>query len=158
MLENLANLYQEIIIEHSKNPRNAGTLDSPNTKKKLGINPSCGDKLLLTADIENNTFANIKHNSEGCSIFRASCSLMSQMLIGKTLPEAENIIKQYIKIITFDNNPDSVTDEEYKILGKLAVFQNIQNYPARVKCAALFARTLEDLIQNDDQEDIATTE
>ena len=149
MLENLANLYQELILEHSKSPRNAGVLDTPTSKKGLGINPSCGDKLLLSLDIQDNIIVGIKHDSDGCSIFRASCSLMSQLLIGKTIQEAEEILSLFIRLITFDEN-NTFTAEENKKLSKLLVFQNIANYPARVKCAALFTRTLQDLITNYD--------
>ena len=149
MLANLASLYQELILEHSKSPRNIGILDTPTSKKGLGINPSCGDKLILSLDIQDNIIIGIKPDRDGCSIFRANCSLMSQLLIGKTTKEAEEILKLFIRLITFDEN-NTFTEDEIKQLGKLQVFQNIANYPARVKCAALFTRTIQDLITNYD--------
>ncbi len=152
MLENLANLYQELILEHSKNPRHTGTCDSPTSKKGLGINATCGDKLVLSLDIKDGVIADIKHESDGCSIFRASCSLMSQLLIGKNKAEATEILSLFIRLITFDTD-NTFTDEELQMLGKLQVFQNIANYPARVKCAALFTRTLQDLLKNYDSMD-----
>lgn len=152
MLENLANLYQELIIEHSKNPRNAGTLNNPNTKKCLGINPSCGDKLVLFADIEDNKIIDIKYEGDGCSIFQASCSLMSQLLIGKTIKEAQELLDLFMKLIIFDDE-NSLSHEELKKLGKLQVFENIKNYPARVKCAALFVRTLQNILENKNPDD-----
>jgi len=160
MLENLAKLYQELIIEHSRNPKNSGTLDNEGTKKGLGINPSCGDKLVLFVDIKDNIILNIKHESDGCSIFRASCSLISQLLIGKSIDEAQNILDIFIKLITFNDNVESLTKEELKILGKLQVFENIRNYPARVKCAALFTRTLQDILanKNSNSENFTSTE
>ncbi|MGL4562636.1 MAG: Fe-S cluster assembly sulfur transfer protein SufU [Brevinema sp.] len=159
MLENLANLYQELIIEHSKNPRNAGVLDVPHVKKGLGINPSCGDKLLLSIHMDNDKLVAIKHDSDGCSIFRASCSLMSQLLMGKKKEEILEILEIYMRLITFDED-NKFSVEEKQLLGKLQVFENVRNYPARVKCAALFTRTLQDLLINYDSEDdiITSTE
>lgn len=152
MLENLANLYQELILEHSKSPRNAGLLETPTSKKALGINPSCGDKLILSIDMEDNIIKAIKHESDGCSIFRASCSMMSQLLSGKTKTEALEILDIYMRLITFDEN-NTFTPEELKLLGKLQVFENVANYPARVKCAALFTRTLQDMLNRYDEID-----
>lgn len=152
MLENLANLYQELILEHSKNPRHAGVLEPPNAKKGLGINPSCGDKLVLSLALKDGVIKDIKHDSDGCSIFRASCSLISQLLIGKSTQEAEQILEIFIRLITFDEN-NTFTPEELTLLGKLKVFENIANYPARVKCAALFTRTIQELLKNYDSID-----
>lgn len=152
MLENLANLYQELILEHSKHPLNTGVLESPPAKKGLGINPSCGDKLLLSIEIQDGIIQAIKHESDGCAIFRSSCSLMSQLLKGKNVTEAEEILALFITLITFDED-NHLTSEELKILGKLQIFENIRNYPARVKCAALFTRTIQDLITNYDSID-----
>lgn len=148
MLENLANLYQELIIEHSRNPRNIGVLESSIAKKGLGVNPSCGDKLLLSIEMDGDKITAIKHDSDGCSIFRSTCSLMSQLLIGKTTLEAKKIMDIFMKLITFDEQ-HQLSQEERHLLGKLEVFENIKNYPARVKCAALFARTLQNLLDND---------
>lgn len=152
MLENLANLYQELILEHSKNPRNTGLVETETAKKALGINPSCGDKLVLSIDMQDNKITALKHESDGCSIFRASCSMMSQLLIGKTKEEALEILEVFMRLITFDEN-NSFTPEELELLGKLQVFENVANYPARVKCAALFTRTLQDMLNRYDSID-----
>ncbi|MGL5956571.1 MAG: Fe-S cluster assembly sulfur transfer protein SufU [Brevinema sp.] len=152
MLENLAKLYQELILEHSKNPKNIGVVNSPTAKKGLGLNPSCGDKLILSLDIQDGIIKDLKHESDGCSIFRASCSMMSQILIGKTKEVAEEISTLFIRLITFDEH-NTFSPEELKLLGKLQVFENVSRYPARVKCAALFTRTLQDLLKNYDSID-----
>ncbi|MGL4677546.1 MAG: Fe-S cluster assembly sulfur transfer protein SufU [Brevinema sp.] len=152
MLENLANLYRELILEHSKNPKNTGLIESPTAKKGLGINASCGDKLVLSLEIQDGIIKDLKHESDGCSIFLASCSMISQMLVGKDIIEAEEILNLFIRLITFHEN-NTFNPRELKLLGKLQVFENIAQYPARVKCASLFTRTLQDLIKNYDSID-----
>ncbi|MGL4394733.1 MAG: Fe-S cluster assembly sulfur transfer protein SufU [Brevinema sp.] len=156
MLENLANLYQELILEHSKNPRNTGVLDSPNAKKGLGVNPSCGDKLLLSIELDGDVITAIKHDSDGCAIFRSVCSMMSQTLTGKTKAEALEILEIYMRLITFDEE-NKFSPEEKQLLGKLQIFENVRNYPARVKCAALFTRTLQDLLENESDDEIISS-
>lgn len=140
----LAALYQEIILEHSRKPRNFGALACPPAIEGLGHNPSCGDKLVLFVQLEGDIIKDIKHNSEGCAIFSASCSLLSAHLIGKSKPEVLEILDIYLKLITLSDSVPS--DAELTKLGKLGVFQNIRQYPARIKCAALFTRTLQSLL------------
>ena len=154
-MSDLSALYQEIILEHSRKPRNFGVLASPPAIEGLGLNPSCGDKLVLFVQKEGDKIADIRHDSEGCAIFKASCSLMSSFLIGKTADEAQILLELYLKLVTLDD--DIPTDEELKKLGKLAVFQNIRNYPARVKCAALFVRTMQNIL-NGGQDPVNTEE
>lgn len=147
MSNNLAGLYQELILEHSRNPRNFGTLPVPPAQESLGINPSCGDKLVLYLERNGNNIVNIKYDNEGCAIFKASCSLMSQMLVGKTIEEAKKILGVYMDTLMLSNNvPDN---ESIKLLGKLKIFENVKNYPVRVKCAALFARTMQSMLDNE---------
>ncbi|MGL5254334.1 MAG: Fe-S cluster assembly sulfur transfer protein SufU [Brevinema sp.] len=148
-MSDLSALYQEIILEHSRKPRNFGVLTSPPAMEGLGLNPSCGDKLVLYVQLDDDKIADIRHNSEGCAIFKASCSLMSSFLIGKTSSEAQIILELYLKLITLDEA--DLLDEDLKKLGKLAVFQNIRNYPARVKCAALFVRTMQNILNGGDE-------
>ncbi|MGL4388365.1 MAG: Fe-S cluster assembly sulfur transfer protein SufU, partial [Brevinema sp.] len=131
---------------------NVGVCDSPKAKKGLGVNPSCGDKLLLSMEMDNDMIVSIKHDSDGCSIFRSSCSMMSQLITGKTKTEALKILEIYMRLITFDEK-NEFSAEERHLLGKLQVFENVRNYPARVKCAALFTRTLQNLLENENSEE-----
>ena len=133
MLNNLANLYQELILDHSRNPRNLGELPSPPAFQRVGSNPLCGDKLI-------------------------TCSMMSEFLKGKTTEEATIALNHFMILITLTEDNITLSKENLDSLGKLGVFDNIRNYPARVKCAALFARTIQSLIENPEGEITITSD
>ncbi|MGL4524420.1 MAG: Fe-S cluster assembly sulfur transfer protein SufU [Spirochaetia bacterium] len=158
MLSNLAALYQDLILEHSSNPLNQGELATPPAYQRVGANPLCGDKLVAYIEYENEKILNIKFRGEGCSIFMSAASILSQALIGKTKNEATQLLSLFMTLITLTEEPKDMNDTDMKKLGKLVVFKNIRNYPARVKCAALFARTIESLIHNPDEKIIISSD
>jgi nitrogen fixation NifU-like protein len=112
----------------------------------MGANPMCGDKLKLFVQIDDQRIADIRFEGDGCAIFKASCSLLSEIVQGKTVAEAEHIIDTYLHHITQD---ETQADDNHT-LGKLAVFAGVRKYPVRVKCAALVARTLQSVLHDSD--------
>lgn len=127
-------LYQEVIIDHSKKPRNFGPMEDSSAKAE-GFNPLCGDRLTLQLKLENDVVKDVKFIGTGCAISIASASLMSETLKGKTRQEAEVLFQRFHQLLTSDTGK---SDD----LGKLAVFSGVREYPARVKCATLAWHTL----------------
>ena len=158
MLNNLANLYQELILDHSRNPRNLGELPSPPAFQRVGSNPLCGDKLIAYLELKDKKIINICYKGEGCTIFMSTCSMMSEFLKGKTTEEATIALNHFMILITLTEDNITLSKENLDSLGKLGVFDNIRNYPARVKCAALFARTIQSLIENPEGEITITSD
>jgi len=150
----LIQLYQELILEHSRHPRCYGSLPTPPAQYRMGANPMCGDKLKLFVQIDDQHITDIRFEGDGCAIFKASCSLLSEAVLGKTLPEADIIVQAYLHHVTKD---EAQTDESY-ILGKLAVFSGVRKYPVRVKCATLVARTLQSVLHDSDTNAIISSD
>ena len=131
----LKDLYQEVIVDHNRNPRNFGKLD--NADKKLeGFNPLCGDRLTLYLKINNDQIDDITFDGAGCAISVASASLMTDAMKGKSIEEAESIFNEFHDLVT---NEDEI---DFDKMGKLAVLAGVRNYPTRVKCATLCWHTL----------------
>ena len=139
---NLKDLYQEVIVDHNRNPRNFGKLDDAN-KELEGFNPLCGDRLKLYLKINNDHIDDISFDGSGCAISVASASLMTDLMKGKSINEAENIFNEFHDLVTHDNEID--LDK----MGKLAALAGVREYPARVKCATLCWHTLNSLLQGD---------
>ena len=148
----LKDLYQEVIIDHNRSPRNFGKLENP-TQVAEGYNPLCGDKLNLYLKTENSVITDVSFDGSGCAISVASASLMTDSLKGKTTEEAEQLFQNFHNLIMVEENPD--TDEMQK-LGKLAALAGVKEDPARVKCATLCWHTLHSAMQGDNA--AATTE
>lgn len=127
-------LYQEIILDHSKRPRNCHPMEDA-TRKAEGYNPLCGDKLKLFIKIENDIVRDVSFVGSGCAISTASASLMTESLKGKTREEALKLLDKFHELLTTDT---PVSQD----LGKLVVFCGVRDYPARVKCATLAWHTL----------------
>lgn len=151
MRDEISQLYQEVILDHNKNPRNFGKLE-PHTHFAKGHNPLCGDKIDLYLTIEDNIIKDIKFEGNGCAISKASASIMTTLLKGKTIEEAKQMFNDFIHIVTAD------TEEELDLesLGKLAVFSGVREFPARIKCASLAWHTLENAIEQ--KNEIISTE
>lgn len=132
----LRDLYQEVIIDHARNPRNFGTVDNL-THHAEGFNPLCGDQLSLELNIENDVIKDCKFKGTGCAISTASASLMTQILNGKTVADAEKTLKEFIEMVT------TTPQDEHNALGKLTILAGVHEYPARVKCATLAWHTLQ---------------
>ncbi len=133
-------LYQEVIIDHSKKPRNFGAMED-STSKAEGFNPLCGDRLTLQLKLENEIVKDVRFTGAGCAISVASASLMSEALKGKTRQEAEAMFERFHLLLTSDAGKSEG-------MGKLAVFSGVREYPARVKCATLAWHTLHAALQN----------
>lgn len=138
MSDDLRELYQEVILEHNRNPRNFGELATSNHEAR-GHNPLCGDQVTIYLDIEGDVIQDIHFDGQGCAISRASASLMTAALKGKSIQEAEKEFDAFRAMITAESEFSSEQVEE---LGKLAVFSGIRGYPSRVKCAGLPWHTL----------------
>ena len=138
----IKDLYQEIIVDHNRNPRNFGTIDNAD-KVMEGFNPLCGDKLKLYLKTEGQNITDISFDGSGCAISVASASLMTDAMKGKSIDEAELLFKSFHELITNENRADE------KSLGKLAVLAGVKYFPARVKCATLCWHTLHSAITGD---------
>lgn len=131
----LRDLYQEIILEHSKNPRNFRVMETANRTAE-GYNPLCGDHYTVFLDVTNDSIRDLSFQGAGCAISKASASMMTQALKNKTPAEAEEFFSRFHRIVTGDANGDAES------LGKLAAFAGVSEFPSRVKCATLAWHTL----------------
>ena len=143
-------LYQEIIIDHSKRPRNCHTMDDANHRAE-GYNPLCGDQLKLFLKLEDDVVKDVSFVGSGCAISPASASLMTESLKGKSREEALKLLDKFHELLTTDT---PVTKE----LGKLVVFCGVRDYPARVKCATLAWHTLKSALTSEADVPVITTE
>ena len=147
----LRELYQEVILDHGKNPRNH-RFPEPYNREGRGYNPLCGDKITLRLQLDGDTISDIGFIGQGCAISQASCSTMTEALKGRTLAEAEGLFDKFHSMVTSDQDPSDDLDA----LGKLAVFGGVREFPMRVKCATLGWHTLNQALQN--EEGVAKTE
>ena len=138
----IKDLYQEIIVDHNRNPRNFGIINDAD-KIIEGFNPLCGDKLKLYLKTEGKNIADISFDGSGCAISVASASLMTDAMKGKSINDAELLFNSFHNLITNENGVDE------KNLGKLAVLAGVKDFPARVKCATLCWHTLHSAITGD---------
>ena len=138
----IEDLYQEVILHHSKSPRNFGVLENAN-RSADGHNPLCGDKLRLTLIVEDGRVKDLRFSGEGCAISTASSSVMTDLLKGKSEEDARRMLHAFHALVTGES-PDADAPE----LGKLEVFSGVSRFPVRVKCAMLPWRTLESALGN----------
>lgn len=153
-MSDLRDLYQELIIDHSKKPRNFRVIDDPD-RWADGFNPLCGDKLRLYLRIKDDVIEDAAFKGAGCAISTASASIMTSMLKGQTVGQAENLFNTFHTLIT---RPEGMEDPAHAGvgLGKMAVFAGVNEFPARVKCATLAWHTLKNAL--DQKEAPAQTE
>jgi nitrogen fixation NifU-like protein len=133
----LRELYQEVILDHNKSPRNYRRMEDAD-RKIDGYNPLCGDHFTLFVKFENGVIKDISFEGAGCAISKASASVMSAAVKGKTIEEAEELFKNFHKLVRGEADPM----DDFENLGKLAAFSGVSEYPARVKCATLAWHTL----------------
>ena len=141
----IKDLYQEVIIDHNRSPRNFGKLEDA-TQVAEGYNPLCGDKLNLYLKTEDDVITDVSFDGSGCAISVASASLMTDSLKGMTTEEAKQLFQNFHNLIMEEQNPDN---DEMQKLGKLAALAGVKEYPARVKCATLCWHTLHSAMQGD---------
>ncbi len=150
-MNELQELYQQVILDHNKNPRNFGKLE-PATHHAEGHNPLCGDNVTVELFLDaNGVIRDIHFSGSGCAISKASASIMTTVLKGKTKHEAEKIFEQFQHLVTADMS--EIADLES--LGKLAVFAGVKEFPARIKCASLSWHTMTAALHG---EEIVSTE
>lgn len=150
-MSELRELYQELILEHSKAPRNYRHPDAANRSAE-GYNPLCGDHFTVFLDVEGDTIRDVGFQGSGCAISKASASLMTQSLKGKTRAEAAHLFEQFYKLVTGQSKLNGNQSE----LGKLAVFSGVSEFPARVKCATLAWHTLQTALEG--KQEMVSTE
>ena len=141
-MEDLTDVYNELIMEHSMNSYNKKKLDHADFCE-IGHNPNCGDEITLELKMNGNVIEDMAFSGHGCAISQASTSIMIDTLKGKTIEQAKEIIKTFIEMIKRE-----ITDEEeLKKLEDAIAFKNVSNMPARVKCALLAWHTVEDILK-----------
>ncbi len=145
MSSELRELYQEVILDHNKRPRNFHRMEEANRHAE-GYNPLCGDHLTVYLHLEGDRIVQLSFEGNGCAISKASASLMTEGLKGKTLEEAQSLFKKFHKMVT--GSPGSPADPD---LGKLAVFAGVCEFPSRVKCASLAWHTLNSALEGRDE-------
>jgi len=131
-MSELGELYQELIVDHSKHPRNFGKLD-PADHQATGYNPLCGDKVTVYLKLKDGLVSEARFDGVGCAISTASASLMTERIKGKTLAEAEALFQNFHELVTAGRSEPEAMEQ----LGKLKVFSGVKDYPVRVKCATL---------------------
>ena len=152
-MSDLKDLYQEVILDHNRSPRNFRELDGAN-RKADGYNPLCGDRLTLFLRVEGNVITDATFQGTGCAISKASASLLTESVKGKTVVEAEALFRRFQHMVT------SATDsgEDFTDLGKLFVLSGVREFPVRVKCASLAWHTLRSAVGPDKKDEPVTTE
>lgn len=145
-MSELNDLYQEVILDHNKNPRNFREIETA-TKTADGNNPLCGDALRVYVEMENDLVKDVAFKGSGCAISKASASMMTQTVKGKTRTEAETLFTEFQKMVT--GELDAEQDENS--LGRLKIFAGVLEFPARVKCASLSWHTLHAALNNEQE-------
>lgn len=143
MLE-LKDLYQEVIVDHNRSPRNFGKLEDADRILE-GFNPLCGDRLILYLNLDGDRISDIRFDGSGCAISIASASLMTEAMKGKTIAEAEQIFNRFHDLVTASTAP-----ADFETFGKLAALAGVRDYPTRVKCATLCWHTLHSALTGDE--------
>ena len=143
-MEDLNDVYNDLIMEHSMNSYNKKQLENPDYEEK-GHNPNCGDEISLELKFDGNKIKDLAFLGHGCAISQSSTSIMIDTLKGKTIDEAKEIIKTFIEMI----KRETTDEKELEKLEDAIAFRNIANMPARVKCALLAWHTMEDMLNKD---------
>ncbi len=146
MLDDLRDLYQEVVFDHNRNPRNFRKMEDADRTVE-GHNPLCGDRITLYLKFDDGRIADVSFQGQGCAISTASASLMTEIVKGKTIEEAEGLFEAFHKIVT--GQDDDLKLEE---LGKLAVLAGVRQYPSRIKCATLPWHSLEAALKGEEQQ------
>jgi nitrogen fixation NifU-like protein len=141
-MSELSELYQQVILDHNKKPRNFRKLETANQKAE-GFNPLCGDQLTVYVRLENNAVENISFEGTGCAISKAAASMMTQAVKGKTKDEAEKLFTEFHEMVTGEGEADN------RKLGNLQIFSGVREFPVRVKCATLAWHTLHAALNNE---------
>jgi nitrogen fixation protein NifU and related proteins len=150
-MEDLRELYQEVILDHNKKPRNYGKLEGANRESE-GLNPLCGDHMTVYLDVEGDRIENVSFEAQGCAISKASASLMTEAIKGKRLQEIEPLFEKVHAMLTAPQGEEVQTEG----LGKLAVLSGVRDYPSRIKCASLSWHAMRAALKEDNKAPVST--
>ena len=145
-MSELSELYQQVILDHNKKPRNFRKLENANHTAD-GYNPLCGDQLTVYLDLEEGTVKEVGFEGSGCAISKASASMMTQAVKGKSKEQVENLFHEFHSMVTGELNEET----EENSLGNLKIFAGVREFPVRVKCATLPWHTLHAALNKQDQ-------
>lgn len=137
----LEELYQEMVMDHNRRPRNAKVLDDA-TGSAEGFNPLCGDQITVYLKVDNDEIIDVGIQALGCAISKASASMMSESIKGKSVEQAEHVFNEFRQMIT-------AKEYDEDTLGDLEILSGVSQYPARIKCAVLSWHALESVLKND---------
>ena len=143
-MSDLSELYQEVILDHNRRPRNFRVLDAP-THRAEGYNPLCGDRLNLFVQVDGDTISDVTFQGSGCAISKASASLMTDAVKGHSVAEARDLFERFHRMVT--TPPDAPVED----LGKLSVLAGVREFPVRVKCASLAWHTLKAALSREEK-------
>jgi nitrogen fixation protein NifU and related proteins len=145
-MSELSELYQQVILDHNKKPRNFRKPETANHSAE-GYNPLCGDQLTVYLDLENGLVKDVGFEGSGCAISKAAASMMTQAVKGKSKEQAENLFNEFHSMVTGELNEET----EENNLGNLKIFAGVREFPVRVKCATLAWHTLHAALNKQDQ-------
>ena len=148
----LRDLYQDVILDHSKHPRNFGRAEDCNHEAR-GNNPLCGDRVTVTLLVDGDTIQDVRFDARGCAISVASASMMTELVKGRTIEEANAVFERFHAVVT---RKGEIGPDELEALDKLAALVGVREFPMRIKCATLPWHTMTAALENSDGE--VTTE
>ena len=157
-MDDLEDLYREIILDHYRSPRNHGELPSPPAHRTEGFNPLCGDEIILTLLVEDGEVRDMKVSGHGCSISLSSASLMTGTVKGRSVADARTAMRSFKRMMTVgEGEPDGEAEEpvDLRSLGELAALQGVVKFPVRIKCATLAWNTLDQALHELESEPAA---
>jgi nitrogen fixation NifU-like protein len=143
-MSDLSELYQEVILDHNRRPRNFRAIEAPSHHAE-GYNPLCGDRLNLYVQVEGDRIADVAFQGSGCAISKASASLMTDSVKGRTTEEARALFERFHRMVT--TPPDQPVED----MGKLSVLAGVREFPVRVKCASLAWHTLKAALEREEK-------
>lgn len=142
-MSDISELYQQVILDHNKKPRNFHRLENPDREQE-GYNPLCGDQLTVYLEMDGDVISDIGFQGSGCAISKASASMMTTAVKGKTIAEAEVLFDEFHRMVRGELDPE----QEENHLGRLKILSGVREFPARVKCASLSWHTLHAALEN----------
>jgi nitrogen fixation protein NifU and related proteins len=148
-MSDLTDLYQEVILDHNRRPRNFREIGDANRRRE-GYNPLCGDRLTLYVQLDGDRIRDLSFQGTGCAISKASASLMTEALKGKTIEEARSLFDRFHEMVT--SPPETAAPD----LGKLSVLSGVREFPTRIKCASLAWHTLKAAVSDAAAETVST--
>ena len=150
-MSDMRELYQEVILDHHKHPRNFGRLADANRYAE-GFNPLCGDRVTVYARVEGDAIRDLSFEGSGCAICMASASVMTDELAGKSIDDADTLFVRFHDLVTGESSKSPDVDA----LGKLAVFMGVREFPVRVKCATLPWHALRSALKDGEKAPVST--